>query len=240
MKSDTNIEDEVIYLVHKEHSRKEISLILGISKATVGRLMKKLNLFSKYRESKNIKVNCKECKIEFISNTSSNRKFCSKNCSAIFNNKNRKHSEETKNKIREKLTKNKRKERKKKLRYCKSCNTSVLNSKKSICDSCKLSYYKYYRPNAEFKFDVYSYKDKFDLELVEKYGWYSPVNKGNNLKGVSKDHMYSVKEGFINNIDPNILSHPANCKLLLHIDNNKKKTESSITLNELMERIKNW
>ncbi len=52
--------------------------------------------------------------------------------------------------------------------------------------------------------------------------------------------MYSVKDGFINGISPEIIKHPANCKLMKHIDNNKKKTNSSITLEELMERIKNW
>lgn len=241
---DIEMEEKIIYLVNDELSRKDISEKLGISKATLGRFMKKLNLFSKYRESKNVKVNCKECKIEFISNISADRKFCSKKCSATFNNKNREHSEETKNKIRNKLKKDDKKEYKKeykkKIRYCKSCNLSILESRKSICDMCRTSYYKYYRPAAEFKFDIYIYKDRFNLELVDKHGWYSPKNKGNNLLGVSRDHMYSVKEGFINNIDPEILSSPANCRLLLHTENNKKKTESSITLEELMERIKNW
>ena len=52
--------------------------------------------------------------------------------------------------------------------------------------------------------------------------------------------MLSVKCGFDNNISPEILKHPANCKLMLHRDNNKKKTNNSITYEELLNRIKNW
>jgi len=84
------------------------------------------------------------------------------------------------------------------------------------------------------------YSNKFDLSLVEQHGWYSPINKRNNLNGVSKDHMYSVRDGFINNIEPEIIKHPANCKLLLHNDNNRKNYTSSITIDDLIERIKNW
>ena len=41
-------------------------------------------------------------------------------------------------------------------------------------------------------------------------------------------------------ISKEILKHPANCKLMLHSDNNKKKTNNSITYEELLNRIKNW
>ena len=64
--------------------------------------------------------------------------------------------------------------------------------------------------------------------------------KKNNLNGVSKDHIYSVHDGFKNNVDYEIIKHPANCQLMKHIDNNKKKCQSLITLNELLERIKKW
>jgi hypothetical protein len=98
---------------------------------------------------------------------------------------------------------------------------------KIICNDCKLTYYE-------------DFKDEFDLSLVEQYGWYSPTNKRNNLKGVSKDHMYSVMDGFRNKINPKIISHPANCNLLLFSDNSIKKDNSSITMEELLKRIENW
>lgn len=97
-----------------------------------------------------------------------------------------------------------------------------------------------YRQLCEFKFSLNDYPDKFDFELIEKYGWYSASNRSNNINGVSRDHIYSIKNGFINNVDPKIMSHPANCRLILHRDNQKKKNKSNISLNELKEKIKHW
>ena len=51
--------------------------------------------------------------------------------------------------------------------------------------------------------------------------------------------MYK-NDGFKQKISPEIISHPANCQILLHIDNNKKKSRSSITYVELLERISIW
>lgn len=128
-----------------------------------------------------------------------------------------------------------------KLRKCRFCKEEKLMLKhKIICEECGIKYYKHYRPLCEFDFKISKYKEEFDLSLVNEYGWYSPTNKRNNIDGVSKDHTYSVKDGFINKIDPNIIKHPANCKLMKHIDNNKKKTQSLITLDELLMKIKIW
>ncbi len=52
--------------------------------------------------------------------------------------------------------------------------------------------------------------------------------------------MFSVKDGFIHGVDPKIIKHPANCRLLRHSDNVKKGASSCITLDELLERIHNW
>jgi len=49
--------------------------------------------------------------------------------------------------------------------------------------------------------------------------------------------MISVKEGYKLKIDTNLLSHPANCKLMVHTDNNSKNDKSSISLEELKNRI---
>jgi hypothetical protein len=52
--------------------------------------------------------------------------------------------------------------------------------------------------------------------------------------------MYSVHHGWKNNIDPIIISHPANCEIMFGIENIRKRTNSSISIEELVERIKNW
>lgn len=61
-----------------------------------------------------------------------------------------------------------------------------------------------------------------------------------NLNGISRDHMLSKNYGFKNNIDPYIISHPANCKLITHTENNKKHTQNTITLEELKNKIILW
>jgi hypothetical protein len=107
----------------------------------------------------------------------------------------------------------------------------------SICDSCKGSY-RVYRESCSFKFNVFNYPDLFDLSLIEKYGIYSPKNSKNpNLKGISRDHRISIKYGFENNIDPSIISHPLNCKLLIHTDNQKKNRGCSISVEKIIDEI---
>lgn len=97
-----------------------------------------------------------------------------------------------------------------------------------------------YRRECAFDFALKDYPNEFDFELIKKYGWYAPKNHGNNLSGVSRDHMLSVREGYEKNISPDILAHPANCQLLVHNENVSKSKKSSISLEELIERIQNW
>lgn len=96
-----------------------------------------------------------------------------------------------------------------------------------------------YSYQCRFTFSIRSYPDYFSyaIPLIEEHGWYSAVNNGNNLSGCSRDHLYSVSEGYKNSIDPSIISHPANCKIILHTENQKKNSKSSITLEELHKRI---
>jgi len=97
-----------------------------------------------------------------------------------------------------------------------------------------------YRQLCLFKFSLNDYPDKFDFSLIEKYGWYKAKNRGNNLEGVSRDHMFSVYDGYKQGILPYYISHPANCQLLPHKLNNVKKRNSSITFEELLRRIEEW
>jgi hypothetical protein len=97
-----------------------------------------------------------------------------------------------------------------------------------------------YRQLCEFKFGVKSFPKEFNLKLIQEHGWYQAANRGNNLDGVSRDHIISVKFGFENNIDPEIISHPANCRLMRHTSNQKKNRNSNMSLEELKGKIKRW
>lgn len=98
----------------------------------------------------------------------------------------------------------------------------------------------YYRLQCQFNFNLSDYPNEFDFDLIRKYGWYKAKNHGNNLGGVSRDHMYSIMEGYRNGVDPRIISHPANCRLVRHSENISKLDGSVITLEQLIERIKKW
>ena len=73
-------------------------------------------------------------------------------------------------------------------------------------------------------------------ELIKKYGIYS----NDNITGVARDHIVSISYGWENNISPEIISHPANCQIVQQIDNCRKSSGSSISVEELIERIRLW
>jgi hypothetical protein len=195
-----------------------------------------------------------------------NDKFCSRTCSISFNNHNRKGmtyslSDEGRARLVESAYKNLLNSESRKKSFenqnskynrninkikCIECNS--LTSKKKYCSNeCRRAYerknmdeYQKYKQDCLFKFNLSDYPEQFDFSLIEKYGWYSPTNKKNNLEGVSRDHMLSVREGFELGIDPKIISHPANCRLMKHTDNISKNKKSVLTLEELLEKIKKF
>lgn len=98
---------------------------------------------------------------------------------------------------------------------------------------------------ARFRFNVYHYPEEFDLDLIDQHGWYSCPGKKRkrspkNINGVSRDHIISVSYGFENNIDPLMIAHPANCRILLHSANKSKSGKSDMNVSELLRRIEHW
>lgn len=96
-----------------------------------------------------------------------------------------------------------------------------------------------YRYECTFKFSIKEFPEWFSTAktLIERYGWYSPSNRGNNLNGCSRDHLYSISDGYKNNIDPDVISHPANCEIIPHKLNQHKHNKSTISISELYFRI---
>jgi hypothetical protein len=209
----------------------------------------------KEREEEYLKIP-KKC--EFCDNTipfekKNENRFCSHSCSASFSNMNRDvyFKEKIRNSIKNYIKINglfgALKTSTITEKTCPNCNKSF-TKKTKYCDiNCRrefdrknMSEYKKYKSDCNFKFNLKDYPDYFDFELVEKYGWYSPTNKKNNLSGVSRDHMFSVREGFEKGINPSLISHPANCELMIHNDNISKNKKSSIIIEELINRIKEF
>ena len=61
-----------------------------------------------------------------------------------------------------------------------------------------------------------------------------------NINGLSRDHRISVNEAKKFNYDPYYISHPLNCELMPHQQNNKKKTKSSTTYDELVKLVNDY
>jgi hypothetical protein len=189
---------------------------------------------------------CKECE-EIIPFEKKRNLFCSNSCSTKYTNKNRKVT--WGNKISESLQKyfDAENNTKQNSKVCLNCSNQFHKNKLFCSIDCKRTYernnmdsFKGYRLDCNFNFNLADYPEEFDFNLIEQYGWYSPSNKKNNLGGVSRDHILSVKDGFESNINPKVISHPANCQLLIHSKNISKHRKSSITLEELMIRIEKF
>jgi hypothetical protein len=207
-------------------------------------------------------MKCENCLVEHDGSYGSGR-FCSAKCARGFSTKN--NRDKINKSVSESMSgrklsakhisaiekSNNFNRKDKTIRNCMDCHSVMKclpSDKRKFCTSkCWMNYteknkepFELYREKCSFKFSLNDYPDKFDMKLVEELGWYSPSNKKNNLDGVSRDHMISVKEGFINDIDPAIISHPANCNLIQHRKNQSKRAKSSITIEELLERIARW
>lgn len=222
----------------------------------------KIKLAENIRKYEENPQHCLRCKTSLSYNNRKN-KFCNRSCSASYENDRRKNtgwslSLDVRTKISEKLSG---------IVYsppieitiiCKTCNSPFsfikhyTKKEKHFCSrKCRMSNrnlkarenrdaFLNYRADCAFKFALNDYPSEFDFSLVEQHGWYKAKNRGNNLYGVSRDHMVSVKYGFDNNIDPVIISHPANCRLVLHSENASKNSKNHITYEELLIRIRNW
>ncbi|RLD65611.1 MAG: hypothetical protein DRI95_08310 [Bacteroidetes bacterium] len=157
-------------------------------------------------------------------------KFCSSSCAAKNTNKNRKGE---KRNFSDKAKRNMKRALYKRLNISKRYFNSTYNEKYKFR-------YKVYSHKCQFKFNLSDYPDEFNFNLINEHGWYKAKNSGNNLNGVSRDHMISIKFGFENKINSNIIAHPANCELMRHNDNVSKHKKCSITLNGLLRKINEW
>lgn len=111
----------------------------------------------------------------------------------------------------------------------KKYHPEVINDKEDYYRACK------------FKFSISDFPHWFNTDIIKKHGMYSPGNRTErNINGTSRDHLVSISYGWKNNIDTKLLSHPANCDLKLHKDNQSKRHRCEITVEELKERIQDF
>ena len=133
----------------KDMHMNEISEIFNCSNTAIYSKIHRLGL-QKFKPAINIVKNCLNCNNEFTVKKSSdikyNHTFCSRSCSATYNNKGRTVSDKTRQKISKTLSKPKKdKPKKEKLKqikkYCLYCNTELSKTAKKYCNtSCKAKY----------------------------------------------------------------------------------------------------
>ena len=112
---------------------------------------------------------------------------------------------------------------KRKQKFCsRSCASRYRNKNCSLLTK--------YKSLTRFRFTLNKFPNEFDFSLIEKHGWYKASNHGNNLTGISRDHRISVMGGFNQRINPLLIAHPVNCKLLIHVENISKNSKSEIIL----------
>lgn len=75
------------------------------------------------------------------------------------------------------------------------------------------------------------------FKLVEKYGMFHSIK---NPNGMVRDHIISRWCAYINNYDPYLISHPANCHFITNLENLKKGSDSWMTIEELKTRVESW
>ena len=121
---------------------------------------------------------------------------------------------------------------------CQNCNKFGSYRKQTwYCNDCKHCYTESGRAQYIFTFNVYHYPELFDLEFLNKHGFRKTKGKKLNINGVSRDHKVSVSEALKNNYDPYYIKHPLNCELMLHSENQKKSTKSSLSYEELVKMV---
>lgn len=212
---------------------------------------KKFQKIQEYIENPKL---CKNCN-SIISFEKKRNSYCSLSCSASYNNKNRivTWNDKIRTGVNKYIENNgyfgsvltKVNSRKNKIdKHCLTCGKVLLKNKCYCSNNCRniarrsqMNDFLKYKSDCQFKFNLSDFPNEYDFHLIEKYGWYSPTNKKNNINGVSRDHMFSIKEGYELGIDPKIISHPANCQLLQHSENVSKNKKSSISLSMLLVKI---
>ena len=193
-------------------------------------------------------VKCKQCNEDLsYDKFKSNNKFCNSSCSAKYNNANRSPLIYEKIKITwaEKPTSKANKVKEPTYPYstlykctCKHCGAKSLCRIKSwYCYNCKHLYSHAGRAKYWFSFNVFHYPELFDLSLITTYGFRD--NK-TNPNGITRDHRVSVNDAIRNNYNPYYIKHPLNCELMFFNDNNKKKTNSSISYEELITLVDDY
>ena len=198
---------------------------------------------------------CKQCSVN-LRYDAKNSTFCSRSCSASFNNAERiktgyivtdAHKKLTSDSVRasyehrgypkfETVKTTKNMFSKVLIGNCPHCLTKFCCKRRTkYCRDCGPLYDSTYRDRFKFTFNVYYYPDLFDIRMIKEIGWYSRGGTAGkwNPNGMTRDHKISVTDAIRNNYSPFYITHPLNCEIMSWTENNKKKGKSSMSYDDL-------
>jgi hypothetical protein len=99
----------------------------------------------------------------------------------------------------------------------------------------------------EFLSDYQIYRKKVKRLTETTYKTYKNIINPNNLERVTNgkngyqlDHKYSIIEGFLNNVEPEIISHHRNLQMIEWSSNRTKSKRCDIDLEQLKNEIKSY
>ena len=142
-------------------------------------------------------------------------------------------SEETKQKIGYKSSLKFTDEYKQKMR--------VINEERGVWIPLnKKNEYRFYRDMSNWFGQVIN-ENTIGVDKLKIGKLYDKNNRNKN--SYVRDHIFGRKNGFVLEVFPEIIRHPANCQIITHSDNIKKSLkndDSDIKLLDLFNRIINW
>ena len=111
-------------------------------------------------------------------------------------------------------------------------------------NKCKYCYYESIRIPLYQIVEFNEYSKKIRYLTRSNFLKYKKQISGYELKEIDSknyhiDHIYSISDGFINKISPEVISSHHNLRVIGKIDNLEKGKKSDITLDKLMEMINN-
>lgn len=92
-----------------------------------------------------------------------------------------------------------------------------------------------YKIKCNFDFKFKDFPLEFDISKVRNM--FHPIL---NRHGYTRDHKLSINDGFLMNIPPELIKHPANCAIISHSANSRKNIHSSINIEQLIKMILKW
>ena len=126
-------------------------------------------------------------------------------------------------------------------------NSANINPKVRIDNAMKTKIERGWVIPDEFLSDYQIYRKKVKKLTESTYKKYKNIINPNNLERVTNgkngfqlDHKYSIVEGFLNNVEPEIISHQCNLQMLEWYDNRTKSKKCHIDLVQLKNEIKSY